>query len=92
MHYQVGVKYDVEKAVEEAYQIGRSGNIFGNNIKMIQTFFSHKRNEDLDFSYEEEKFEELVNNINSQFSSLVQSSYEVIEDKLIIKRSNRNRN
>lgn len=82
---EVGVKYDVEKAVEEAYQIGRSGNIFGNNIKMIQTFFT-QTNEDLDFSYEEEKFEELVNNINSQFSSLVQSSYEVVEDKLIIKK------
>lgn len=82
---EIGVEYNVEQAVDEVYRIGRIGNILENNINMLKTFFT-TTNVNLDFKYEENKFEELVNNINAQFSSLVQSNYEILEDKVIIKK------
>ncbi len=84
----LGVKYNIENVVEEAYRIGRIGNIFENNINMVKTFFSDT-NIDLSYEYEEEKLDNFINEINSQFSSLVPSSYEILEDKVIIKKGNR---
>lgn len=84
----LGVKYNIENVVEEAYRIGRIGNIFQNNINMVKTLFSDT-NLDLSFEYEEEKLDSFINEINSQFSSLVPSSYEILEDKVIIKKGTR---
>lgn len=84
----LGVKYNIENVVEEAYRIGRIGNIFQNNINMVKTLFSDT-NLDLSFEYEEEKLDNFINEINSQFSSLVPSSYEILEDKVIIKKGTR---
>lgn len=84
----LGVKYNIENVVEEAYRIGRIGNIFENNINMVKTFFSDT-NIDLSYEYEEEKLDNFINEINSQFSSLVPSSYEILEDKVIIKKGTR---
>ena len=82
---EIGVEYNVEQAVDEVYRIGRNGNILENNMNMIKTFFT-STDTNLDFKYEEEKFNELVSKINAQFSSLVQSNYEILEDKIIIKK------
>ena len=82
---EVGVKYGVEEAVNEVYRIGRTGGIIENNVDMLKTFFQNTELE-LTFKYEETKFEELVSNINKQFNSLVESNYEILEDKVIIKK------
>ena len=84
----LGVEYNVEDVVEEAYRIGRIGNIFENNINMIKTFFVDT-SLDLSYEYEEEKLDNFINEINSQFSSLVPSSYEILEDKIVIKKGTR---
>jgi len=81
----LGGVYNTEQVVEEAYRIGRGGNIFENNVNMVKTFFADT-NMDLEFDYEEEKLNQFITDINSQFSSLVQSSYEILEDKVIIKK------
>ncbi len=82
---EVGVKYGVEEAVNEVYRIGRTGGIIENNVDMLKTFFQ-KTELELTFKYEEAKFEELVSNINKQFNSLVESNYEILEDKVVIKK------
>ena len=84
----LGIEYNVEDVVEEAYRIGRIGNIFENNINMIKTFFVDT-SLDLSYEYEEEKLDNFINEINSQFSSLVPSSYEILEDKIVIKKGTR---
>ena len=84
----LGVEYNVEDVVEEAYRIGRIGNIFENNINMLKTFFVDT-SLDLSYEYEEEKLDNFINEINSQFSSLVPSSYEILEDKIVIKKGTR---
>ena len=84
----LGVEYNVEDVVEEAYRIGRIGNIFENNINMVKTFFTDT-SLDLSYEYEEEKLDNFINEINSQFSSLVPSSYEILEDKVVIKKGTR---
>lgn len=84
----IGVVYNVEDVVEEAYRIGRIGNIFENNYNMVKSFFVDT-NLDLQYEYEEEKLDNFIAEINSQFSSLVPSSYEILEDKVIIKKGTR---
>lgn len=84
----IGVVYNVEDVVEEAYRVGRIGNVFENNINMVKTFFTDT-NLDLQYEYEEEKLDNFIAEINSQFTSLVPSSYEILEDKVIIKKGTR---
>jgi len=84
----IGVKYNVQELVNEVYKIGRSGNILQNNINMIKTFFVDT-NLELSFTHEDKKFEEIISEINSQFSSLVQSSYKISDDKVVIKKGSR---
>jgi len=81
----IGIKYNVEQVVEEAYRIGRVGNILQNNLDMLKAFFVETKFS-LEFEYEEEKLNQIIADINSQFSSLVQSTYEILEDKVVIKK------
>ena len=55
---------------------------------MIKTFFVDT-NLELSFTHEDKKFEEIISEINSQFSSLVQSSYKISDDKVVIKKGSR---
>lgn len=65
----VGYKYDIDKAIEEAYSIGRMSNYFIRLYDVIKSKFNNQSFE-LDFSYEEEMLkvylENLSNEINQQ--------------------------
>ena len=47
---QIEVAYNIDKAVEEAYAIGRNGNIFTNNYNIAKTMLSGA-NIDLTYTY-----------------------------------------
>lgn len=84
----IGVKYNVEDVVNDVYLIGRKGNVVESNLEMCKTFFTDT-NKELEFTYKEEKFNEIVDEINSQFTTLKQSSYKIYEDKVVIKKGTR---
>ena len=80
------VKYDIEKAVNEAYSLGRDGNIFINNFNIVGTLIG-KRDIDVDMTMNEETTKQTINDIGTNLPGiLIESSYSVEEDELIITR------
>ncbi len=79
-------KYDIQKAVDEAYNIGRDGNIFKNNFTILKSKFS-KRNIVVDAEYDEELLDGILNEIITQIpDAVIQCSFQVNEEeeKLVI--------
>ena len=80
------VKYDIEKAVNEAYSLGRDGNIFINNFNIVGTLMG-KKDIDVDMTMNEETTKQTINDIGTNLPGiLIESSYSVEEDELIITR------
>lgn len=80
----MGVNFNIEKLVDEAYQEGRSGNIFSNMFTILGTMVSPK-NIGLDISINNEQTTNLLNDISTKLpDTVVQSSYYVDGDNLII--------
>lgn len=81
---QFDVSFDVTKAVDMAYQIGRTGNLFENNFTIIKTLFS-KTSICAGLSYSEETLNSLITEIeNSLPDRLIQPSYYIDSGQLII--------
>lgn len=71
----IEASFNVDKAVEEAYNIGRDGNIIVNNYKilMAQLF---KKDVNLDFTLNEERLLEIITDTSLKLpGTVVQSSY-----------------
>ena len=80
------VKYDIEKAVNEAYSLGRNGNIFINNYHILGTLIG-KRDFDVDMVMNEETTKQTINDIGANLPGImIESGYSVEEDELIITR------
>lgn len=81
---QVNVKYDIENAVTEAYNIGKSGNIVVNNYDIIWTQF-FKKDIKMSVYYDKEVLNEKIHDISSKIPGAVkQSNYYIEDEKLII--------
>ena len=80
------VNYDVEKAVNEAYSLGRDENIFINNYNILGTLIA-KRDIDVDMSMNEETTKQTITDIGANLPGImIESSYSVEDDELIITR------
>ena len=80
------VNYDVEKAVNEACSLGRSGNIFVNNFNILGTLIG-KRDFNVDMTMNEETTKQTINDIGANLPGImIESDYSVEEDELIITR------
>ena len=80
------VKYQIQDAVEQAYKIGRDGNVLQNNFKILDTWHNGK-NIKLDVTLDNDMIEQIGQNINNSINdAVVQPSYyvEKKEAKLII--------
>lgn len=83
---QIEVTYNIEKAVGEAYKVGRDGNIFENNFDIIQTMLGEQKIE-IEFSYNEELLRNVLKGFNAKLpNAMVDNTYCVEEDELIITR------
>ena len=81
---QIETNYKIEKAIEEAYSAGRSGNIFSNNYEIIKTMMFGKEI-NLDYTYNEELLNALLSDMNSKLpNAVIESNYCIENDKLII--------
>ncbi len=76
--------YDFSSIIEEAYLIGRSGNIFKSNFQIISSFL-FSRELDVDLQYNNEKLSNIINNISLEIPGLIkQPSYYIENNELII--------
>mgnify|MGYP003298758637 CR=1 FL=1 len=81
---QIEFEYDISKAVEDAYSIGRKGNIIQNNYELLIVAFFGK-NVELEYSYNEDTLNYIVDSIESKIPGLVeQASYYREGEELII--------
>lgn len=83
---QFGVSFDVDKAITDAYSIGRSGNIFENNFEILNSLL--KNNSILiDVNYDAAIFSSNINEINGLLpDKVVNSDYYVDGTTLHITR------
>ena len=80
-------KFDVENAVEVAYNTARDNNLIHNNYKILQTYIL-KNNLDIAFSYNEELLQNQIDLISLDLPGVVMdSSYVIDGNNLIIKNS-----
>ena len=78
------VNYDIDKAIEEAYQIGRKENIFLSNYDILFTLIG-KKDIKVDMSFNEEVTKQTINDISINLPGVVvDSNYSIEEDELII--------
>ena len=78
------VKYDLDEALKKATEVGRSDNIFLNNIEIAKALLVGE-NIDLEFSYNNDKVENLYQEIVSQIDGKVEEvSYYIENDQLYI--------
>ena len=81
---QIELKYKVEEAIKNAYNIGRNENIFLNNFNIIKTKLKGK-NIELEYEYNEENLDNIIEDIAQKIPNAVeQVNYSIDEEILTI--------
>ena len=62
---QIGIEYNINKAVETAFNVGRDGNIFQNNYEILLTMVE-KKDVELEISYDEKLLNNVISEINAK--------------------------
>lgn len=76
--------FDIEKAVEEAYLVGKGDNIFINNYDILFTLIN-KKDFDIDMTLNENVARQSIEDIGTKLPGLViESSYSIENEELII--------
>lgn len=77
--------FDIQKAVENAYNVGRNSDIIQNNYTILGTMITGN-NINTNFTYNEELLDKKINEISLELPGLaLEASYIIDSDKLIIK-------
>ncbi len=83
---QMDITANIDNAVQQAYMIGRKGNIISNNYAIIGRLFFNK-NININFDIDETNLENIIEDINSKLpDAKVESTYYIDGDKLIIRK------
>lgn len=83
---QIGVNPELEKSVEEAYSIGRVGNIFSNNYSILFSNFI-KRKININYNINEKSLDLCVNDIENKLPDIkIDGSYSIEGNELIISK------
>ena len=78
------VNYNIDKAIEEAYGVGRGENIFLSNYDILFTLIA-KKNINVDMTLNEELAKQTISDLNANLPGVViETSYAIEEDELII--------
>lgn len=81
---QLSIYFNIDEAVEIAYQIGKNGNILENNLAILKSLFS-KTNIDPGFSIDEEQLKANLQDISNKLpDKVIESSCYIDENNLII--------
>ena len=83
---QLNVNFDIENAINEAYNIGRDGNIITNNYMILWTLIFGK-DINCNFNYNEDTLNKKIDDISSKLpGAVVQNSYYIEDEELVIVR------
>lgn len=78
------VNYDIEKAVDEAYKIGKNDNIFINNYQILSTLIG-KKDISVNMTLNDNITKQTIEDIGVNLPGiLIDSSYAIEEDELIV--------
>ena len=81
---QIGAEFDTKQAVNTAYNVGRQGNIFQNNLYVLNTMFG-KTNIEPTLNLDTEQLTKNLEDISAQLpDKVVESSYYIEGNNLII--------
>lgn len=81
---QINAQFDIKTAVNEAYNIGRDGNIITNNYGILGTWLFGRKIE-CNFNFDEESLNKKIDDISSKLpGAVVQNSYYIEDEELII--------
>ena len=81
---QLAIYFNTEEAVNMAYNIGKTGNIFHKNTEILETLFS-KVNIDPGFSIDEEQLKKDLQDISTKLpDKVIESSCYIDDNRLII--------
>lgn len=84
--YDFDVNYDVSTAVDMAYNIGRTGNIFSNNYAILNTYFASK-NVLPGVSYNAEALTNILQDVESKLPDVVTApTYSIDGENLIVSK------
>ena len=85
----LGVQYDINSAIQKAYNIGKTGNIFENNFNILKTMIN-KQDIKLDITMNEENLSKTITNISLNLpNKLIQPSYYIEDNNLIITKGSK---
>ena len=80
----IEVNYDINKAVEEAYSIGRSKNIIANNFSILGTIIKRK-NIEITVTLDEEELKKILSEVTKNLpGTIIESGYYIEDSNLII--------
>ncbi|MBR3614841.1 MAG: VanW family protein [Clostridia bacterium] len=83
---QIEFAYKVEEAIDNAYSIGRQGNILIDNYTIIYTLFAGK-NIEIKYTYNEELLNQFVGDLNAKLPGLVvEPTYYIEENQLFVNK------
>ena len=75
------VKFQIEKAIEKAYNIGRNGNIFKDNADILKTGIKGQ-NIEIEVTIDSDMITQISQNINNNIEgAVVEASYYIEKDK-----------
>lgn len=81
----ISFKYQIDKAVEDAYNVARSGNIFKRVVDVIK-IGKEKKIIDMAYSYNKDQLEKLIDELNKSVSDPVKNhELNILNDKVILK-------
>ena len=80
----IDVQYQIENAIKNAYNIGREGNVFKDNFDILNSWINGT-NIKIECIIDNDMISQISQNINNNIEgAVVQSSYYIENDKLII--------
>lgn len=81
---EINFSYDLSSALEEAYSLGRTGNIITNNFRILVSLFK-KTNIDAKINYNSEQLNNIIENISLEIPDLVvEPTYYINDNELIL--------
>lgn len=81
---QLSIYFNLDKTIDNAYNIGKSGNIFERNLTILKTYFS-KTNIDIDFTIDEKQLKHDLEDISTKLpDKMIESSCYIDGNNLII--------
>ena len=83
---EIEINKNIDKVVEQALKIGRSGNIVKDNYDILFTLLFQKKLE-VNINYNEEKLNKKIEEISKKLpGTLIENNYYIEKEELIIKR------